>query len=68
MPGNLTIILSHLLSQVIELMKKCFAQVKKRFIINMPNFQLQIVDKDGIHDAGIWPPPTEQDVVAPMME
>jgi len=45
--------------EVMELMKKCFAQVHKRFIINLPNFQLQIVDKDGIHDAGIWPPPAE---------
>lgn len=52
--------------EVMELMKKCFAQVKKRFIINLPNFQLQIVDKDGIHDAGVWPPPADQDVVAAM--
>ena len=52
--------------EVMELMKKCFAQVQKRFIINLPNFQLQIVDKDGIHDAGIWPPPAGQDAVVGM--
>ena len=25
-------------------------QVQRRFIINMPAFQVRIVDKDGVHD------------------
>jgi len=43
--------------EALELLKKCFAQVQKRFIINLPNFKIHYVDKDGIHDAGIFPPP-----------
>ena len=31
-----------------ELMKDCVAEIHKRLIINLPNFQVQIIDKDGI--------------------
>ncbi|ENN71815.1 proteasome subunit beta type-2 [Dendroctonus ponderosae] len=33
-----------------ELMKKCVEEVQKRLIINLPNFKVQIVDKNGIKD------------------
>ncbi len=29
-------------------MRSCVAEVHKRLIINLPNFRLQLVDKDGI--------------------
>lgn len=31
-----------------ELMQACVAEIQKRLIINLPNFQVQLVDKDGI--------------------
>lgn len=33
-----------------ELMKKCVQEVQKRLIINLPNFKVQIIDKNGIRD------------------
>jgi 20S proteasome subunit beta 4 len=30
------------------LMQACVAEVQKRLIINLPNFQVQLVNKDGI--------------------
>ncbi|KAL1493898.1 hypothetical protein ABEB36_009580 [Hypothenemus hampei] len=33
-----------------ELLKKCVQEVHKRLIINLPNFKVQIVDKNGIRD------------------
>jgi len=43
--------------EAMELLKKCFTQVQKRFIVNMPNFKIQLTDKDGIHDLGVFPEP-----------
>ena len=31
-----------------ELMKDCVQEIHKRLIINLPNFHIQMVDKDGI--------------------
>ncbi|KAK9510543.1 hypothetical protein O3M35_005298 [Rhynocoris fuscipes] len=33
-----------------EVMEKCVAEVQKRLIINMPNFHVVLVDKDGIRE------------------
>ncbi|KAG5890476.1 hypothetical protein JTB14_013418 [Gonioctena quinquepunctata] len=33
-----------------ELLKKCVQEVQKRLFINLPNFKVQAIDKDGIHD------------------
>ncbi|XP_050505073.1 proteasome subunit beta type-2-like [Diabrotica virgifera virgifera] len=33
-----------------ELLKKCVKEVQKRLIINLPNFKVQCVDKNGIQD------------------
>lgn len=33
-----------------ELLKKCVQEVHKRLAINLPNFKVQCVDKNGIHD------------------
>lgn len=33
-----------------EMMKKCVKEVQKRLVINLPNFKVQLVDKDGIKD------------------
>jgi 20S proteasome subunit beta 4 len=32
-----------------EILKKCVAEIQKRLIINLPNFQVKVLDKDGIH-------------------
>lgn len=33
-----------------EIMKKCVREVHRRLIINLPNFKVQFVNKDGIQD------------------
>ncbi|KAJ3649945.1 hypothetical protein Zmor_021659 [Zophobas morio] len=33
-----------------DLLKKCVKEVHKRLIVNLPNFKVQVVDKDGVHD------------------
>ena len=33
-----------------ELMKKCVREIHKRLIVNLPNFKVQLIDKNGIHD------------------
>ena len=35
-------------SEAYELMKACVKEVHKRLIINLPNFQVQVIDKEGI--------------------
>uniref|UniRef100_A0A023FU65 Proteasome subunit beta n=1 Tax=Amblyomma parvum TaxID=251391 RepID=A0A023FU65_AMBPA len=36
--------------EAVELLKKCVGEVQKRFLVNLPAFRVQIVDKDGIRD------------------
>ncbi|XP_072388842.1 proteasome subunit beta type-2-like [Diabrotica undecimpunctata] len=43
-----------------ELLKKCVKEVQKRLIINLPNFKVQCVDKNGIQD---MPTITAKDLV-----
>ena len=31
-------------------MKKCVREIHKRLIVNLPNFKVQLVDKNGIQD------------------
>lgn len=31
-----------------EILKKCVAEIQLRLIINLPNFQVKLLDKDGI--------------------
>lgn len=33
-----------------ELLKKCVAEIKRRFIINLPKFRVRIISKEGIKD------------------
>lgn len=33
-----------------ELMKKCVAEVKRRFIVNLPKFRVRLINKDGLKD------------------
>ncbi|XP_047000004.1 proteasome subunit beta type-2 [Schistocerca americana] len=33
-----------------DLLKKCVREVQKRLIINLPNFKVQVIDKNGIKD------------------
>lgn len=35
--------------EAIDLLKKCLSEIRKRFIINLPNFQVIIIDKEGYH-------------------
>ena len=30
-------------------LEKCVAEIQKRLIISLPNFQVKVLDKDGIH-------------------
>lgn len=34
--------------QAKELMRKCFREIKTRFIANLPQFVVKVVDKDGV--------------------
>ncbi|KAG7160328.1 proteasome subunit beta type-2-like [Homarus americanus] len=36
--------------QAYELLKKCIAEIKRRFIINLPKFRVRVISKDGIKD------------------
>lgn len=42
-----------------QLLKKCVAEVHKRLIVNLPNFKVQKITKDGIIDL---PPITAQNL------
>lgn len=33
-----------------DLMKKCVKEIHERLIVNLPNFKIQIIDKNGIRD------------------
>nr|CAD7434476.1 unnamed protein product [Timema monikensis] len=33
-----------------EVMKKCVQEAHRRLIVNLPNFKVQIINKDGIKD------------------
>lgn len=33
-----------------KLMSMCIQELKTRFIVNMPTFNVKVVDKDGVHD------------------
>ena len=35
-------------TEAYELMRSCIREIHKRLIINLPNFQVQVVDKNGI--------------------
>lgn len=39
--------------QVMKLLKKCIDELKVRFIANLPQWNIKIVDKDGIRDLKI---------------
>lgn len=36
--------------EAMELLRKCVGEVQKRFLVNLPAFRVQIVDKDGIRN------------------
>lgn len=42
-----------------DLLKKCVAEVHKRLIVNLPNFKVQKITKDGVVDL---PPITAQNL------
>jgi len=48
-------------NEAYELLTKCVREVHKRLIINLPNFKVQVVDKDGIQD---FPPITARELAA----
>jgi len=33
-----------------ELMKKCFTELKVRYLLNMPKFVVKVVDANGVHE------------------
>ncbi|CAN8001193.1 unnamed protein product, partial [Ixodes hexagonus] len=36
------------IEEAVDLLKKCVSEVQKRFLVNLPAFKVQVVDKDGI--------------------
>lgn len=34
----------------VQLLTKCVQEIHKRLIINLPNFKVQVISKDGIQD------------------
>lgn len=33
-----------------DLMKKCVQEIQRRLIVNLPNFKIQVIDKNGVRD------------------
>ncbi|PSN50964.1 Proteasome subunit beta type-2 [Blattella germanica] len=46
-------------AEAYELMKKCVIEIQKRLIVNLPNFKVQLIDKNGIRDL---PPITAKNI------
>ena len=38
------------LEEAKEVLRKCFAELKKRFMISQPSFKVKVVDKDGVRE------------------
>jgi len=36
--------------EALDAMKKCFAELKKRFIVNLPSFSVYFIDKNGVSE------------------
>uniref|UniRef100_UPI0037E93B27 proteasome subunit beta type-2 n=1 Tax=Semicossyphus pulcher TaxID=241346 RepID=UPI0037E93B27 len=36
--------------EAMDLLKKCVEELSKRFILNLPSFNVRLIDKEGIHD------------------
>lgn len=45
-----------------ELLKKCVKEIQQRLIVNLPNFKVQVISKDGIKDLEIITPESLADV------
>lgn len=39
--------------EAFDLVTKCITEIQKRLIINLPNFKVHVIDKDGTRDMGI---------------
>lgn len=37
-------------NEAYDVLKKCVSEIHKRLIVNLPNFKVQVIDKDGIRD------------------
>ena len=36
--------------EALDLLKKCVEELNRRFILNLPSFNVRLIDKEGIHD------------------
>ncbi|XP_075867370.1 proteasome subunit beta type-2 [Nelusetta ayraudi] len=36
--------------EAVDLLKMCIAELNRRFILNLPSFNVRVIDKEGIHD------------------
>lgn len=36
--------------EALEVMRKCIREVHQRLVVNLPNFKVQLIDAEGIHD------------------
>jgi len=43
--------------EAIDLLKKCLAEIQKRFLVDAPQFKVRIVSKTGVEDKGFIKPP-----------
>lgn len=41
------------IQEAYNVLKLCVAEIQKRLIINLPNFQVKVLDKDGIHSLDV---------------
>ena len=39
-----------------DILQKCVDEVQARFLVNLPTFNMKVVNKDGISDVGILKP------------
>jgi len=42
--------------EALGLVQKCVDEIRRRFLVNLPCFKVQIIDKDGIHDSDVIKP------------
>jgi 20S proteasome subunit beta 4 len=41
------------LEEVLSLLRKCLAELRVRFIANLPDFTVKVIDKDGVRDISL---------------
>ena len=42
------------LEAVLKLLRKCLAELRVRFVANLPEWTIKVVDKNGVSRCGAW--------------